>query len=74
MLLSQVKKDTSCTIKQVLVVGEVLSRLNSLGVSVGRRVTVKGTSIFNSSIMISVNGRLVAIRQALADKIVVNYA
>ena len=74
MLLSQVKKDTSCTIKQVLVVGEVLSRLNSLGVSVGRRVTVKGTSIFNSSIMISVNGRLVAIRQAIADKIVVNYA
>ena len=74
MLLSQVKKDTSCTIKQVLAVGEVLSRLNSLGVSVGRRVTVKGTSIFNSSIMISVNGRLVAIRQALADKVVVNYA
>lgn len=74
MLLSQVKKDTSCTIKQVLTVGEVLSRLNSLGISVGRRVTVKGTSIFNSSIMISVNGRFVAIRQALAEKIVVNYA
>jgi Fe2+ transport system protein FeoA len=73
MLLSQVKKDTSCTIKQVLVTGEVLSRLNSLGVSAGRRVTVKGTSIFNSSVMISAGSRLVAIRQALAEKIVVNY-
>ena len=69
MLLCDAKKGNMYKIEEVLAVGVVKSRLQSISLTVGKRLVVKGWSIFNSSVLIEIDGRLVAIRKNIASKI-----
>ena len=69
MLLCDAKKGNMYKIEEVLAVGVVKSRLQSISLTVGKRLVVKGWSIFNSSVLIEIDGRLVGIRKNIASKI-----
>ncbi len=69
MLLCDAKKGDKYKIEEVLAVGVVKSRLQSISLTVGKRLVVKGWSIFNSSVLIEIDGRLVGIRKNIASKI-----
>ena len=69
MKLSLLKLKESGVITEIKVKGELLNRLNALGVTVGAKIKVQAFSYFNNPILISLRNYTLALRKEIADKI-----
>lgn len=69
MSVFDLKKGESGIITSCNLSGSSLSRLNSLGITVGRKITVLSFSLFKSSVLIGCGAVRLGIRAALAKNI-----
>lgn len=69
MSVFDLKKGESGIIKSCNLTGSVFSRLSSLGISVGKKVTVLSFSLFKSSVLIGCGAVRLGLRAALAKSI-----
>ena len=72
MSVYQLKAGESGEIVKIDISGGAAARLASLGITVGKRVTVLAFSLFKSSVLISCAAVRVGVRKALAKKIEVS--
>ena len=69
MSVFDLKRGDSGIIKSCNLTGSVFSRLSSLGIAVGKKVTVLSFSLFKSSVLIGCGAVRLGIRAALAKNI-----
>ena len=69
MSVFDLKRGDSAIIKSCNLTGSVFSRLSSLGIEVGKKVTVLSFSLFKSSVLIGCGAVRLGIRAALAKNI-----
>ena len=69
MSVFDLSKGESGIIKSCNVSGSAATRLNSLGITVGKRVTVLSFSLFKGSVLISCGAVRLGIRASLAKSI-----
>lgn len=69
MKLSSLNLNESGIVTEIKLTGELLSRLNALGVTIGAKIKVQAFSYFNNPIMISLRNYTLALRREIADKI-----
>lgn len=69
MSVFDLKKGESAIIKSSNLAGSAATRLSSLGIAVGKKVTVLSFSLFKSSVLISCGAVRLGIRAALAKNI-----
>ena len=66
MSVFDLKKDESGIIKNCNLSGSSLSRLSSLGITAGKKITVISFSLFKSSVLIGCGAVRLGLRAALA--------
>ena len=69
MSVFDLNKGESAIIRSCGVTGSTLSRLSSLGITVGKKVTVLSFSLFKGSVLISCGAVRLGIRASIAKKI-----
>lgn len=69
MSVFDLKKGESAYIKSSNLSGNAYTRLSSLGITAGRKVTVIAFSLFKSSVLLSCGAVRLAIRKSLAKQI-----
>ena len=69
MSVFDLKKGESGIIKSCNLTGSASARLNSLGITVGRKITVLSFSLFRGSVLIGCGAVRLGIRAALAKLI-----
>ena len=67
MSVFDLKRGESGVIKSCNLSGSTLSRLNSLGILIGKRVTVLSFSLFKGSVLISCGTVRVGLRKSIAQ-------
>ena len=69
MSVFDLKKGESAYVKSCNLSGGSLARLNSLGITVGKKITVLSFSLFKSSVLIGCGTVRLGLRAALAKSI-----
>ena len=69
MSVFDLKKGETAVIKSCAVSGSSLARLNSLGITVGKKIKVLAFSLFKSSVLIGCGAVRLGIRASLAKLI-----
>ena len=69
MSVFDLQKGESCYIKSCNLSGSSLARLNSLGITAGKKVTVLSFSLFKGSVLIGCGAVRLGIRASLAKLI-----
>ena len=69
MSVFDLSKGESAVIKSCNLSGNAAARLNSLGIAVGKKITVLSFSLFRGSVLISCGAIRLGIRAALAKNI-----
>ena len=69
MKLSSLKLNESGIVTEIKLTGELLSRLNALGLTIGAEIKVQAFSYFNNPLMISLRNYTLALRREIAEKI-----
>lgn len=69
MKLSMLSLKDVGVVTEIKVTGEMLYRLNALGLTVGAKIKVQAFSYFNNPILISLRNYTLALRKEIADKI-----
>lgn len=72
MSVFDLKQGETANITAVNVTGGALTRLNSLGISAGKQVTVISFSLFKSSVLLVCGGVRLGVRKAMAKSIEVS--
>lgn len=69
MKLSNLRIKESGIVREINLTGELLDRLNALGLTIGAKIQVQAMSYFGSPTMIRLRNYSLALRKELLDKI-----